>query len=72
MISNASPLITYNELLDMVQPPQAVREDFKSRRMGTSALADLCRAGLPGRSRHYHGLHLCRRTTDNDAIHTSA
>lgn len=37
VVSNASSIITYNELLDHDQPPIAVREDFKSRRMGTSA-----------------------------------
>jgi prolycopene isomerase len=37
VISNASSLITYNELLDHEQAPMQVREDFKSRRMGTSA-----------------------------------
>ncbi|MBV7562721.1 NAD(P)/FAD-dependent oxidoreductase [Pseudomonas sp. sia0905] len=37
VVSNASPLITFNELLDLEQPPLPIREDFKSRRMGTSA-----------------------------------
>ncbi|WP_236210385.1 phytoene desaturase family protein [Metapseudomonas otitidis] len=37
VVSNASPLITFNELLDLPQPPSKVRQDFKSRRMGTSA-----------------------------------
>lgn len=37
VLSNASPLTTFNELLDTEQPPQAVLEDLKSRRMGTSA-----------------------------------
>lgn len=38
VISNASPLITYNELLDLETPPESVRKDFKSRRMGLSAV----------------------------------
>ncbi len=38
VVSNASPLITYNELLDLERPPESVREDFKSRRMGLSAV----------------------------------
>lgn len=37
VVSNASPLTTFNELLDIDQPLQAVQQDFKSRRMGTSA-----------------------------------
>ncbi|WP_416769278.1 phytoene desaturase family protein [Pseudomonas sp. RHF3.3-3] len=37
VVSNASPLTTFNELLDLEQPPLKVRQDFKSRRMGTSA-----------------------------------
>ena len=37
VVSNASSIITYNELLDHDEPPIQVREDFKSRRMGTSA-----------------------------------
>jgi len=37
VVSNASSIITYNELLDHDQPPIQVSEDFKSRRMGTSA-----------------------------------
>jgi len=37
VVSNASSIITYNELLDHKEPPLQVREDFKSRRMGTSA-----------------------------------
>ncbi|WP_341707262.1 NAD(P)/FAD-dependent oxidoreductase [Halopseudomonas sp.] len=37
VVSNASPLITFNELLDLEQPPLAIQQDFKSRRMGTSA-----------------------------------
>lgn len=37
VVSNASPLITFNELLDSEQPPLAILQDFKSRRMGTSA-----------------------------------
>jgi phytoene desaturase len=37
VVSNASSIITYNELLDHDKPPIAVQEDFKSRRMGTSA-----------------------------------
>ena len=37
VVSNASSIITYNELLDHDEPPVQVREDFKSRRMGTSA-----------------------------------
>lgn len=37
VISNASPLTTFNELLDAEQAPLAVQQDFKSRRMGTSA-----------------------------------
>ena len=37
VVSNASPLITFNELLDTDQPPLEILNDFKSRRMGTSA-----------------------------------
>jgi prolycopene isomerase len=37
VVSNASSIITYNELLDHDKPPIEVSEDFKSRRMGTSA-----------------------------------
>ncbi|WP_373188154.1 phytoene desaturase family protein [Halopseudomonas sp.] len=37
VVSNASPLITFNELLDLDQSPLKVQQDFKSRRMGTSA-----------------------------------
>jgi len=37
VVSNASSIITYNELLDHDEPPVEVRDDFKSRRMGTSA-----------------------------------
>jgi phytoene dehydrogenase-like protein len=38
VVSNASPLITYNELLDIETPPKSVQTDFKSRRMGLSAV----------------------------------
>ncbi len=38
VVSNASPLITYNELLDLPEPPASVLQDFKSRRMGLSAV----------------------------------
>ncbi|MEQ9363011.1 MAG: NAD(P)/FAD-dependent oxidoreductase [Leptospirales bacterium] len=38
VVSNASPLITYNELLDLDRPPASVQQDFKSRRMGLSAV----------------------------------
>lgn len=37
VVSNASPLTTFNELLDLEQPPLNIQQDFKSRRMGTSA-----------------------------------
>lgn len=37
VVSNASPILTFNELLDCDQPPLAIQQDFKSRRMGTSA-----------------------------------
>lgn len=37
VVSNASSIMTYNELLDHDHPPLQVSEDFKSRRMGTSA-----------------------------------
>lgn len=37
VVSNASPLITFNELLDLDRPPLKIQQDFKSRRMGTSA-----------------------------------
>lgn len=37
VVSNASPLVTFNELLDSDQPPLQIQQDFKSRRMGTSA-----------------------------------
>ena len=36
VISNASPLLTFNELLDDPLPTK-IQQDFKSRRMGTSA-----------------------------------
>lgn len=70
VISNASPLITYNELLDMAQPPQTVREDFKSRRMGTSAL--VIYVGLdcpPEEAGITTASTFVGSTTDNDAIH---
>ncbi len=38
VVSNASPLITYHELLDLETPPASVQLDFKSRRMGLSAV----------------------------------
>ncbi|MCG8611913.1 MAG: NAD(P)/FAD-dependent oxidoreductase [Pseudomonadales bacterium] len=37
VVSNASPILTFNELLDIETPPATVHKDFKSRRMGTSA-----------------------------------
>lgn len=37
IISNASSMITYNELLDTAEPPSDVAQDFKSREVGTSA-----------------------------------
>ncbi len=37
VISNASSVLTYNELLDTGQPPVSVQQDFKSREIGTSA-----------------------------------
>ncbi|NWB27973.1 phytoene desaturase family protein [Pseudomonas gingeri] len=37
VVSNASPLVTFHELLDLDQPPPSVQQDFRSRRMGTSA-----------------------------------
>lgn len=37
VVSNASPLITFNELLDDGQAPVEIQQDFRSRRMGTSA-----------------------------------
>lgn len=37
VVSNASPIITFNELLDLDQPPLPIQQDFRSRRMGTSA-----------------------------------
>lgn len=37
VVSNASPTMTFHELLGMERLPQDVAEDFKSRRMGTSA-----------------------------------
>lgn len=37
IVSNASPLITYHELLDK-KAPESVLKDFKSRRMGVSAV----------------------------------
>jgi prolycopene isomerase len=37
VISNASPIHTFNELLDTDQPPIQVAQDMKSRRLGTSA-----------------------------------
>lgn len=36
VISNASSLVTYNDLLDHKNPPIEIQQDFKSRRMGTS------------------------------------
>ncbi|MCJ8170637.1 phytoene desaturase family protein [Atopomonas sediminilitoris] len=38
VVSNASPLHTFNEMLDSEQPPLAIQQDMKSRRMGTSAV----------------------------------
>ncbi|TGM51982.1 NAD(P)/FAD-dependent oxidoreductase [Leptospira biflexa] len=38
VVSNASPLITYHELLDLEILPPSVVKDFKSRRMGVSAV----------------------------------
>jgi len=38
VISNASPIHTYHELLDMPELPEQVTHDLKSRRLGTSAL----------------------------------
>lgn len=38
VVSNASPLITYHEMLDLETPPSSVLQDFKSRRMGVSAV----------------------------------
>lgn len=38
VVSNASPITTFNELLDLDQAPLQVQQDFKSRRMGTSAV----------------------------------
>jgi len=37
VISNTSPIHTFNELLDAETPPEQVANDFKSRRVGTSA-----------------------------------
>lgn len=37
VISNASPIHTYHELLDMPELPQQASQDLKSRRIGTSA-----------------------------------
>jgi len=37
VVSNASSVMTYNELLDHDVPPIEISKDFKSRRMGTSA-----------------------------------
>ena len=38
VVSNASPLITFNELLDLEKPPIQIQQDFKSRRKGVSAV----------------------------------
>jgi prolycopene isomerase len=37
VVSNASPIHTYYELLDLPEAPQQVKHDLKSRRIGTSA-----------------------------------
>ena len=37
VISNASPIHTFNEMLDFEKPPESVSNDMKSRRLGTSA-----------------------------------
>ncbi|GAA3943798.1 NAD(P)/FAD-dependent oxidoreductase [Litoribacillus peritrichatus] len=37
VISNASPIHTFNEMLDFEQPPEEIANDMKSRRLGTSA-----------------------------------
>lgn len=37
VISNASAMHTYNELLDTARPPEQAAADMKSRRLGTSA-----------------------------------
>lgn len=36
VVSNCSPILTYNEMLDIATPLE-VKQDFKSRRLGTSA-----------------------------------
>lgn len=38
VVSNASPILTFNELLD-IEAPAAITKDFHSRRMGPSAFA---------------------------------
>lgn len=38
VVSNASPITTFNELLDLPQVPLPVQQDLRSRRMGTSAV----------------------------------
>ncbi|PJZ44689.1 phytoene desaturase family protein [Leptospira brenneri] len=38
VVSNASPLLTYHEMLDLETPPPSVLKDFQSRRMGVSAV----------------------------------
>ncbi|TGM01271.1 phytoene desaturase family protein [Leptospira jelokensis] len=38
VVSNVSPLITYHEMLDLETPPPSILKDFKSRRMGVSAV----------------------------------
>ena len=37
VISNTSPIHTFNELLDTEKPPEQASQDLKSRRLGTSA-----------------------------------
>lgn len=38
VVSNTSPITTFNELLDLPQAPASVQQDLRSRRMGTSAV----------------------------------
>jgi len=70
VISNASPLITYHELLDLDEPPPEIRQDFKSRRIGVSAL--VVYLGLdctPEEAGITTASTFIGTTTDHDLIH---
>ena len=69
VISNASPILTFNELLD-IEAPEKIKLDFKSRRMGTSAF--VIYLGLD-RTPEQLGIHVpsmfISRTTDWEKVY---